>query len=188
MREPLEAGVITISRAAQQAQFPANFQLIAAMNPCPCGYANTLNKACRCSPEQIKRYQHRLSGPFLDRIDLHVCLKPLPQHLVIQNHQTLKADDESTAWLKKKVCDSRERQWHRQKKCNNALGPQELKRYCHLDSASQSLLEQALTKWHLSARAVHRSLRVARTIADLTASTTIESNHLSEALSYRSLL
>ncbi len=185
LREPLEAGIITIARAAQRAEFPAQVQLIAAMNPCPCGYHDTFGKTCRCSLEQIKRYQQRLSGPFLDRIDLHVSLKPVSHQLLLQAHQNRFSSEQSSRLLKTQVINAQNRQLKRQQKLNNRLSPAELKCHCHLDSTSQALLEQALSTWQLSARAVHRLLRVARTIADLMDAPQIDSQHVSEALSYR---
>ncbi len=188
LREPLEAGTITISRAAQRAEFPACFQLIAAMNPCPCGYHDTFGKACRCSPEQIKRYQQRLSGPFLDRIDLHVRLKPVSHYLLLQAHQNNSNLEPSSSAIKSQVIKARLAQCLRQQKLNHALVQAELKSHCHLDASSQVLLAQALSTWQLSARAVHRLLRVARTIADLANRPEIASQHLTEALSYRCLV
>lgn len=188
LREPLEAGLITISRASQQIEFPARFQLIAAMNPCPCGYANTREQPCRCSPAQIKRYQHRLSGPFLDRFDMHVVLKPLPHQALLQAHQNANLNEDTTANLKKHVSACRQRQWQRQQKLNNGLDLHELQRFCHLDPSGQQLLAQALTHWHLSARAVHRLLRLSRTIADFANCDAILPQHVAEALNYRCLI
>lgn len=189
LREPLESAVITISRAALQAEFPARFQLVAAMNPCPCGYANSVVTPCRCSVDQIKRYQNRLSGPFLDRIDLHLYLKPLPQHMLLQAQSgTSSLASDSSSQLRQVVVAARQHQYQRQTKLNQLLSAAELKTFCRLDSASQKILKKALDHWPLSGRAIHRILRVTRTIADLAACETIQEEHVSEALNYRSTL
>lgn len=184
LREPLESGTITISRAARQAEFPARFQLIAAMNPCPCGYLGSSNNRCICTPEKIKRYIAKLSGPLLDRIDMHVEVPPLPQGILLNNiHQ----HHESSKEVRARVERSRLRQWERSKKINSALGGKELDQLCCLVKSDQQLLEHAIEKLGISARTYHRVLRIARTIADLGGSDTIQTNHLTEALSYRRL-
>lgn len=181
LRQPLEAKQITISRANSQLTFPANFQLVAAMNPCPCGYDGDGSGRCRCRPEQIKRYQDKLSGPLLDRIDLHITVPALP----IADLQNAQAG-ETSEQVRTRVAAAHERQLKRQKKVNNELSPNEIDKYIHLGEAEQQLLQLAQQRLNLSARGYHRVLRVARTIADLADSECITSAHVSEALSYRS--
>ncbi len=183
LREPLESGQITISRAARQAQFPARFQLVAAMNPCPCGYLGHPSGRCRCTEEQIARYRGRLSGPLLDRIDLHIEVPPLPKG-VLQNHAHR---EESSATVRERVVACRERQQQRSGKANAMLDNREVKQVCRLQTSEAQLLEQATEMLGLSARAHQRILKLARTIADMAGSEAIEANHLSEAISYRKL-
>ena len=182
LREPLESGHVTISRAARQAQFPARFQLIAAMNPCPCGYLGHSSGRCRCTEEQVLRYRARISGPLLDRIDMHVEVPSLP-------HEALHSarDGESSATVRARVIAARERQTARSGRPNSLLGQQEIARSCTLARGDAVLLEQAMEKLGLSARAYHRILKVARTIADLADSDSILTPHLSEAIGYRRL-
>ncbi|WP_169392769.1 MULTISPECIES: YifB family Mg chelatase-like AAA ATPase [Psychrobacter] len=181
LRQPLEAKQITISRASSQLTFPANFQLIAAMNPCPCGFDGDPSGRCRCRPEQVKRYQDKLSGPLLDRIDLHITVPALP----ISDLQNAQASEASVD-VRFRVSQAYERQLLRQNKANSELTPSDLDKFAILGATEQQLLQVAQEKLNLSARSYHRILRVARTIADLAASDTIDSRHLSEALSYRS--
>ena len=181
LRQPLEAKQITISRANSQMTFPANFQLVAAMNPCPCGYDGDASGRCRCRPEQIKRYQDKLSGPLLDRIDLHITVPALP----IADLQNTQAG-ETSEQVRIRVSAAHKRQLARQQKVNNELSPSELDKYIRLGDAEKQLLQLAQQRLNLSARGYHRVLRVARTIADLAASEGITSAHVSEALSYRS--
>jgi len=184
LREPLESGQITISRAARQAEFPARFQLIAAMNPCPCGYHGHPSGRCRCSPDQVLRYRGKISGPLLDRIDLHVEVPSLPLKLL---HSDAAGQTESSEIVGKRVAAARQRQAARCGKANSQLGNRQVAIHCQLDAESQQLLENAITKLGLSARAYHRILKVARTIADLAAEEKIGLVHLSEAIGYRRL-
>jgi magnesium chelatase family protein len=183
LREPLESGQITISRAARQAQFPARFQLVAAMNPCPCGYHGHPSGRCRCTEEQIARYRARLSGPLLDRIDLHIEVPPLPKG-VLQNHER---QEENSAAVRDRVVVCREVQQQRGGKANALLDNREVKKYCRLRESEAQLLEQATEILGLSARAHQRILKLARTIADMAGHEQIEAKHLSEAISYRKL-
>ncbi|HSR64271.1 MAG TPA: YifB family Mg chelatase-like AAA ATPase [Xanthomonadaceae bacterium] len=181
LREPLESGVVTISRAARQSEFPARFQLVAAMNPCPCGWAGDPSGRCRCSPDAIQRYRARISGPLLDRIDLHVDVPRLPP-------ADLRPDapaGEDSATVRARVVAARATQ-HARSGCANAqLGQAGTLAHCRLSAADQALLERAIDSLQLSARSLHRILRVARTIADLAGSGTIATAHLTEALGYR---
>lgn len=182
LREPLESGYVTISRAAYQTVFPAKFQLVAAMNPCPCGYAGS-DQACRCSDEQVQRYLNKLSGPLLDRIDMQVVVAQVDQGLLIKQV----SQEESSNAIKQRVLQARSLQEARQKKCNAALTSADLLLYCKLNEAGQGLLQQAMKKFHFSARVCHRVIKLARTIADLEATQDVNEIHLSEALSYRCL-
>ena len=180
LREPLESGRIHISRAARQAEFPAQFQLVAAMNPCSCGYHGDANGKCRCTPDQVARYRGKLSGPLLDRIDLQIEVPALAAETLQKA-----ADGESSTIVRARVTLARERQLARQGKPNARLTTKEIDRYCQPDSAGAALLKQALTRLNLSARAYHRVLRVARSIADLAGCDTIASQHIAEAVQYR---
>jgi len=182
LREPLESGHITVSRAARQVDFPAEFQLVAAMNPCPCGYLGHYNGRCRCTPEQVLRYRAKLSGPLLDRIDLQIEVPAVPQEELAQ-----RAGGETTADIRARVEAARARQIERQKKPNAKLTTREIDKWCATDETGQALLKQALTKLGLSARAYHRILKVARTIADLTGAPNISAVHIAEAIQYRRL-
>jgi len=184
LREPLERGMITISRAARQADFPARFQLIAAMNPCPCGYLGDASGRCHCTSEQVQRYRARISGPLLDRIDMHIEV-PRITHEVLRNGTP--GGEENSVAVRNRVTRARQRAISRAGVANASLTPQQIKRFCGLNERCQQILEQAVTKLGLSHRAYHRILKVARTIADLADSQTIELPHLSEAISYRRL-
>ena len=183
MREPLESGHITISRAARQAEFPARFQLVAAMNPCPCGYLGDGNGRCHCSGEQVARYRARISGPLLDRIDLHVEVPRLP-HSAIRGQRD---KEENSATVGARVKLARERQVQRQGHTNQSLHGHTLDKHCPLDDDCARLLETAVEKFGLSARAYHRIVRVARTIADLNGSREISQANIAEAVGYRVL-
>lgn len=182
LREPLESGHIVISRAARQAQFPARFQLVAAMNPCPCGHLGDAER-CRCSPDQVQRYRARVSGPLLDRIDLHVEVPRVPLTVLEGNA----ACGEPTAAVRARVAAARARQLERQGTTNDLLGPGGLARHCRLEQRQTKLLHGAIERLGLSARARDRVLKVARTIADLAGAQRIESDHLTEAIGYRAL-
>lgn len=192
LREPLESGTVMISRAAQQVEFPAQFQLIAAMNPCPCGYLGSTSPVCRCTSEQVRRYRSKISGPLLDRIDMHVGVPAVPVATLFQaSHQTPNQNTakttELTEGLRARVQRASETQHRRGGRCNARLSSREIKTVCALDANSQALLLKAMEKFGLSARSSHRILKVARTIADLEASSGIQACHIAEALSYRTL-
>jgi magnesium chelatase family protein len=181
LRGPMESGQITLSRALHKITYPARFQLVAAMNPCPCGYLGDSERACHCTPEQIQRYRARISGPLLDRIDLHVPVYRLPAADLL----TPKGDAEASSTIQLRVCHSRARQEQRQGCANALLSPDKLSSICLLGESQRKSLESAASRMCLSGRALHRTLRVARTIADLEDSDTIEDSHISEALAYR---
>lgn len=183
LREPLESGTVTVSRAARSAEFPARFQMIAAMNPCPCGWAGDSSGRCRCSGEHIRRYRARISGPLLDRIDLHVQVPRLPP-------SDLRGDGpagECTAAVRARVQHARGIQQQRAGKPNAHLDQAETLRDCRLTVPDEALLIRAMERLQLSARSMHRILRVARSIADLAGSADIQTAHLSEAIGYRQL-
>ena len=179
LREPLESGQINLSRAKAQITYPARFQLIAAMNPCPCGYLNT--PKCRCSPDMVRRYRDRISGPLLDRIDLQLQVLPIANRDLIRPQ----APGENSATVRQRVITARRVQLERQGKVNAGLQIDGIKSHCVLGEPQQRLLETAIERLGLSARGYHRVLKVARTIADLAGSDRIESVHLGEALGYR---
>ncbi len=186
LRQPLEEGEVTISRAARTLTFPAQLMLAAAMNPCPCGYWGSALKECVCTPPQIQRYLSRISGPLLDRIDLHI---EVPE--VKYKDLSRDPDGESSALIARRVSQARKRQLRRFQKtsifCNAQMGSAQIRSYCVLDEETKKLLETAIEKLGFSARAYDRILKVARTIADLSASRNIRSEHVSEAIQYRSL-
>lgn len=184
LREPLETGHITISRAARQADFPARFQLIAAMNPCPCGYLGDPSGRCHCSVEQVSRYRGKISGPLLDRIDMHLEV-PRVSHEVLRKGSP--EGEESSAVIRQRVIQARNIAITRSGKANSKLSAADVKQICTLSEQGHQLLEQAMNRFGLSHRAYHRILKLARTIADLADSEQIEIPHLSEAIGYRKL-
>ncbi len=184
LREPLETGHITISRAARQVDFPARFQLIAAMNPCPCGYLGDASGRCHCTSEQVLKYRARVSGPLLDRIDMHLDV-PRISHEVLRKGSP--GGEESSAQIRARVIAARNIAIARSGKANAELTAKEVKQLCELSEAGHQLLQQAMDKFGLSHRAYHRILKLARTIADLAQAEQIDIIHLSEAISYRKL-
>ncbi len=183
LREPLESGHITISRAARQTDFPCRFQLVAAMNPCPCGYLGHPRRACRCTPDAIARYQGRISGPLLDRIDLQLNVPATPADTLLGA-----PDGEPSAAIAARIASARQRQLARQGRANALLDVAGIERHCRPDAAAAALLRAAIEKLDWSARAYHRVLKVARTIADLAGEDGMGSAHAAEAIQYRRAL
>ncbi|MEI6155372.1 MAG: YifB family Mg chelatase-like AAA ATPase, partial [Deltaproteobacteria bacterium] len=186
LRQPLEDGYVTISRVTHTITFPARFMLIAAMNPCPCGYWGNSRRACSCSGTQIRKYRSRVSGPLLDRMDIHIEVPP-----VTVRELSIEREEESSGKIRERVLAARKIQGERfQGKriySNSNMPPRLIKKYCVLNEGGKNLLEKAVEKFGLSPRAYHRILKVARTIADLEAKEHIEEPHLAEAIQYRSL-
>ena len=186
LRQPLEDGEVTISRAATSLTFPARFMLAAAMNPCQCGFHGDQLRECNCTPPLIQRYLSRISGPLLDRIDLHIQVPAV-------KYKELSQDDRSepSAAIRERVLAARQIQFRRLESfaiyCNAQMTPRTMRRFCRLDSESEKQMEKAITHLGLSARAYDRILRVARTIADLEAADKIAARHVGEAIQYRSL-
>lgn len=178
LREPLESGNIHVARAGRRASFPARFQLIAAMNPCPCGHLGAAK--CRCTPDQVARYRSKLSGPLLDRIDLL-----LDVAAITEAELSTRSSGDSTAVVRARVSAARARQLSRQGKTNALLSPDEIEQHCVVDSAAEQLLKRAFNQLDLSARGYHRVLKVARSIADLAGSASIGAPHVAEAIQYR---
>jgi len=183
LREPLESGVITVSRAARQAEFPAHIQLIAAMNPCPCGYLGDAASRCRCTSDQVRRYRARISGPLLDRLDLHVEVPRIPAEQLRSDRGVA----EQSAAVARRVSDARGLQIARQGKSNARLGNVEVDRFCAPNLQGRIVLERAMQRFALSARAYHRILKVSRSIADLEAAENLSVAHISEAIGLRRL-
>ncbi|HEY0878194.1 MAG TPA: YifB family Mg chelatase-like AAA ATPase [Zeimonas sp.] len=181
LREPLETGRIAVARAARQVEFPARFQLVAAMNPCPCGYFGSAR--CRCTPEQVQRYRARLSGPLLDRVDLLIGVSPVGDAQLMRP-----PDGEPSSVIAERVARAREVQRVRQQVANAFLSPPQIDRHCALDSRAASLLRQVARRQHWSSRALHRVQKLARTIADLAGAEGIGSQHVAEAVGYRRAL
>lgn len=187
MRQPLEEGRITIARARSTVDYPARFMLVAAMNPCPCGYYNDPTRACACNPVVVQRYVSRLSGPLLDRIDLHVEIAPVPFEELSRH-----GDAEPSSAVRARVEAARNRQIARFSEvphvhCNAQMGPRQVRTYCGLDATGKTILKAAVNRLGLSARAFDRILKVARTIADLEGARDIGAAHLAEAIQYRTL-
>ena len=187
LRQPLEDGRVTISRAAGTMTFPAEFMLVAAMNPCPCGYYGDRKRECRCTPVQVERYRDRISGPLLDRIDIHVEV-PAVEYRELASDQS----GESSAAIRERIETARRRQLQRfgeknRVRCNARMSAKQIKSCCALDTAASGLLEMAMSELNLSARAHDRILKVARTIADLAGAQDISSDHIGEAIQYRTL-
>jgi magnesium chelatase family protein len=186
LRQPLEDGTVTVSRSAGTARFPARFMLVAAMNPCPCGYFTDPSRPCKCTPTQIDKYLGRVSGPLVDRIDMHVEVPPVPARELRD-----KREGTDSATMREQVLAAKRRQTGRfngdASMSNGRMGPRELRRYCQIDAAAELVLRQAMAELGLSARAHDKVLRVARTIADLAGVEHIVSDHLSEAIHYRRL-
>jgi len=187
LRQPLEDGVVTISRAQISIKYPADFMLLAAMNPCPCGYYGDSKKACVCNDFQIKRYWSRLSGPLLDRIDLQIEVARLSEEELLNK----KSSSETSADIRKRVVAARKIQVERFKDekiiCNSQMLPKLIRKYCQLDISSEDLLKTAITRFNLSGRAYDRILKLSRTIADLKQSANIETSHIAEAIQYRNI-
>jgi magnesium chelatase family protein len=189
LREPLESGMVSVVRANQRADYPARFQLVAAMNPCPCGRAGQAYPPCRCEPARVQRYRARISGPLLDRIDLQISLPPVDAGELVSAERAAMQGGAAgvlcTATAAAQVSDARQRQMHRQGQCNAWLGPDDTLRFCTADSAGMHLLQQAARRHGHSARSQHRILRVARSIADVAGRGAVLVDDVAEALAMR---
>jgi magnesium chelatase family protein len=187
LRQPLEDGMVTISRAISSLSFPSRFILVIAFNPCPCGYLGDMKHNCKCTPAQVQRYESRLSGPLLDRIDMHLEVPSIPYREMSSGYS-----GESSSAIKKRVEQAREVQKKRFAKrknfyCNVQMTPKDLRKFCFLDKASEKLIEDAVERLGLSARSYHRILKIGRTIADLDNSKHLQTKHIAEAIQYRRL-
>jgi magnesium chelatase family protein len=182
LRQPMENGVVHLSRAAKQVSFPANFQLIAAMNPCPCGYFGDGSQKCHCTEDQVSKYRSKISGPLLDRIDMVLELPPLPKELLLPNEGVQGIENSES--IRERVLNAYNTQLQRQGKANDRLLSDEVDKLLQLDSDDRRLLETMIDKLSLSARAYYRTIKVARTIADLDKSAKIQRAHLIEAVGY----
>jgi magnesium chelatase family protein len=186
LRQPLEDRVVTISRARGSMTYPASFMLVAAMNPCPCGFRGDPRKACTCRPDAVRRYVQRISGPLLDRIDIHIEVPRLEREEL-----TSREGGETSEAIRERVREARQRQLRRFQArpffCNGEMGPRDVERICTIGADSEALLKAAVERLGLSARAYHRVLKLARTIADLDQSDTISIPHVAEAVQYRAL-
>ena len=180
LREPLESGEIHISRASRNVVFPARFQLVAAMNPCPCGYYGHASKPCRCSVETIQRYRDKISGPLMDRIDLIIDVPQLQEHDLTSDKRP-----ESSSVVRERVLRAHERQMQRQGKSNSALSVDDLEQLALIAAEAKLYLSKLMNDLNLSARSYHRLLRVARTCADLHADDVVETHHIVEAIQFR---
>ncbi len=189
LREPLESGVVVMSRAKRTCEFPARFQLLAAMNPCPCGYAGDSGGRCRCTPGQVARYRRRISGPLVDRIDMHIELAPVPvEHLVPESDSQIETRlAETSAAIAARVAEARCVQLRRQGELNSRLTPEQMAVHCRLDRESRALIAAAIARLGLSARAYHRVLKLARTCADLRGQPQIRRIDVCEAIGLRAL-
>ncbi len=187
LREPLEAGAITVSRASYRIKYPANFQLIAAMNPCQCGFYGDNSNQCRCTPEKIQRYLDKVSGPLLDRIDMSIEVPRLDFNLLAADTSTVIASANNDHDVRENIRQCQQLQKQRNGKINSDMNTREIERYCILSKKDQEMLAKVMKKLKLSARAYHRILKMARTIADLEAEESIQQTHLIEAITYRSL-
>ncbi|MGB1272457.1 MAG: YifB family Mg chelatase-like AAA ATPase, partial [Endozoicomonas sp.] len=187
LREPLESGEVIITRVRGSERYPASFQLIGAMNPCPCGYLGDQQRSCRCSPEQITRYRNRLSGPLMDRIDLQIEVASQSTQVILGDQNSGAGQSVNSREARQQVIKARERQLKRQGKTNARLSVKELQRVCQLGQQEKGLLTRLGDRLGISARALHRTLRVARTLADLDASEPVLKQHLAEAVQLRRL-
>jgi magnesium chelatase family protein len=187
MRQPIEDRVVTISRAKFSVEYPASFMLVASMNPCPCGYYNHPEKDCVCAPGIVQKYLNKISGPLLDRIDLHIEVTPVPFSELSKQQQSETSKDIRERVIKARLIQGQRYQHEKQIHCNAQMRTKDLKTYCQLNETGSTLLKNAMERLGLSARAYDRILKVARTIADLDAAENIETNHIAEAIQYRSL-
>ena len=187
MRQPMEDRIVTISRARLTVEFPASFMLVASMNPCPCGYYNHPEKDCTCVPGMVERYLNKISGPLLDRIDIHVEVVPVPFRELSDDRKSEKSETIRTRVIEARKIQEKRYEESKGIYCNSQMTSKQLRQICKIDETGQTLLKTAMEKLNLSARAYDRILKVARTIADLEKSTDIQTEHLAEAIQYRSL-